>query len=238
MERGLEVDTPSVLTPSVLHAAEAASRSANHRRALERVVVLVWVFADTPSRFAVIPTFEAVVGTGAAKGRGSADRSIAALDSLGLAGAVPKALVDGALPEDASVSVRARRTVGEAPAAIREPSWGRTFVLGARVGRLAALTIDARFLAATLVATVGVAVDAWRACALVVVADELTETATAEDRLFLAAAAGWNWATLGPAPVAGAGVLLAAADEVLAVRAADGSLGAAPALDRPLTPVG
>ena len=70
VERGLKVDTPSVL-----HAVEAGSLSADQGEAAEIVVVFERVFTDAAVppvgwvEVAAVPLTEAVVGAGAAQSR-------------------------------------------------------------------------------------------------------------------------------------------------------------------------
>jgi hypothetical protein len=103
----------------------------------------------------VVATFEPIVRAGAAERRGPADRSVAAFDSLSLTGAIAEALIDGGLREDAILAGPTWRAVGDTAAAVGKPSWRRAFVVGARIGRFAALTVHANLLADALIATAG-----------------------------------------------------------------------------------
>jgi hypothetical protein len=67
----------------------------------------VRILTNTAFGFTVIAAFEAVVGAGAAKRRGSADHGVAAFDLLRFARAISKAVVEKILREDAGVAVRA-----------------------------------------------------------------------------------------------------------------------------------
>jgi hypothetical protein len=151
---------------------------------------------------------------------------------MSLAGAIAEALINGGLRKDAIRAGPTWRAVGDTAAAVGKPSWRSAFVVGAGIGRLAALTVHANLLADAPIATAGVAVDARRAYALVLSAHEsITQAVATEDGFRLLAATGWDDTALGPAREVGAGVLLASANEILTVRAANAAFGAPPALD-------
>jgi hypothetical protein len=78
---------------------------------------------------------------------------------VSLAGAIAEALINGGLREDAILAGPTWRAVGDTAAAVGKPSWRRAFVVGAGIGRLAALTVHANLLADAPIATAGVAVD-------------------------------------------------------------------------------
>jgi len=186
----------------------------------------------------MVATFEPVVPAGPAKGGGPADRGVAAFDSMSLAGAIAEALINGGLREDAILAGPTWRAVGDTAAAVGKPSWRSAFVVGAGIGRLAALTVHANLLADAPIATAGVAVDARRAYALVLSAHEsITQAVATEHGFRPLAATGWDDTALGPAREVGACVLLASANEILTVRAANAAFGAPPALDRTVAPV-
>jgi hypothetical protein len=100
------------------------------------------------------------------------------------------------------------------------------------VTRFAAIAVDADLAIAASIATAAIAVAPRRANALVLNAREsVTQAVAAEDSFLLAATSGWDDATLRAAPIASAAVLLAAAGEILAIRAANGAGWAAATFD-------
>jgi hypothetical protein len=99
----------------------------------------VRILANTASGFTVIAALEAVVGAGAAKRRGAADRRVTAFDSFRFAGTVVEALVKEIFGLNTGVAVCTREAVGDTAAAVRKPRRGGAIVLSAGIGRLAAV---------------------------------------------------------------------------------------------------
>jgi hypothetical protein len=157
--------------PNVLHAVGADAGSAEYRRLLDFVVGLELVCAKTATALAAEAILEAVVLAGPAKGRRSADRRVPTFDALRLAGAVAETFEDELVGKDAILAVSARWTVGNASAAVWKSARRRAFIVGARVGGLAAHTFDADLVRGATAATALAAVRARRTNTAVLDAD-------------------------------------------------------------------
>ena len=112
--------------------------------------------------------------------------------------------------------VRTRRAGGDAAAAVWKATRRRAFVPGARIGGLAALAVHANLCTNASIVAAVVAVDSGRTDALVIDADETVHRGNCRKKAPASwpPQLGWNCTTLRAAPVAGACVFLASADEV------------------------
>jgi hypothetical protein len=141
-------------------------------------------------------------------------------------------LVAEIVGQDTVLSVAALGALCESPATVGEPTGRRAFILHTGVARLAAIAADADLSIAAAATTTAVTVNPGRADALVLNAREsITQAIAAEDRFLLTATSSRDDTALRSAFIASAGVLLATAGEVLAIRSADGAGRAAAAFD-------